>query len=72
MKVNLNIDNKTYSVSRGLTIMEAARKVGIEIPSLCHMKLHDVNIENKPAGCRICVVEVAGRKNLVPACCSEV
>ena len=71
MKVNLNIDNKTYTVPRGLTILEAARKVGIEIPTLCHMKLHDVNIENKPAGCRICVVEVAGRKNLVPACCSE-
>ncbi len=71
MKVNLNIDNKTYTVPRGLTILEAARKVGIEIPTLCHMKLHDVNIENKPAGCRICVVEVAGHKNLVPACCSE-
>lgn len=71
MKVNLNIDNKAYTVPRGLTILEAAHKVGIEIPTLCHMKLHDVNIENKPAGCRICVVEVEGRKNLVPACCSE-
>jgi NADP-reducing hydrogenase subunit HndD len=71
MKINLNIDNKAYTVPRGLTILEAAHKVGIEIPTLCHMKLHDVNIENKPAGCRICVVEVAGRKNLVPACCSE-
>lgn len=71
MKINLNIDNKSYTVPRGLTILEAASKVGIEIPTLCHMKLHDVNIENKPAGCRICVVEVAGRKNLVPACCSE-
>lgn len=72
MKVNLNIDNKTYTVPRGITILEAAHKVGIEIPNLCHMKLHDINIENKPGGCRICVVEVAGRKNLVPACCSEV
>lgn len=72
MKVNLNIDNKTYTVPRGLTILEAAHKVGIEIPNLCHMKLHDLNIENKPGGCRICVVEVDGRKNLVPSCCSEV
>jgi NADP-reducing hydrogenase subunit HndD len=36
------------------------------------MKLHDLNIENKPGGCRVCVVEVEGRRNLAPACCTEV
>ncbi len=35
------------------------------------MKLDDLNIENKPGGCRICVVEVDGRRNLAPACCTE-
>jgi NADP-reducing hydrogenase subunit HndD len=36
------------------------------------MKLDDLNIENKPGGCRVCVVEVEGRRNLAPACCTEV
>jgi NADP-reducing hydrogenase subunit HndD len=36
------------------------------------MKLDDLNIENKPGGCRICVVEVNGRRNLAPACCTDV
>jgi NADP-reducing hydrogenase subunit HndD len=35
------------------------------------MSLGDMNIENKPGGCRICVVEVEGRKNLAPACCTD-
>lgn len=70
--VKLNIDNKVISVPKGTTILDAAVKVGIDIPTLCHMKLHDMNIENKPGGCRICVVEVEGRKNLAPACCTEV
>lgn len=72
MKVNITIDNKQHIVPRGLTVLEAAHKVGVEIPSLCYMKLHDIKIENKPGACRICVVEVKGRKNLVPSCCTEV
>ncbi len=72
MKVNITIDNKQHTVPRGLTVLEAAHKVGVEIPSLCYMKLHDIKIENKPGACRICVVEVKGRKNLVPSCCTEV
>jgi NADP-reducing hydrogenase subunit HndD len=35
------------------------------------MELHDLNIENKPGGCRICVVEVQGRRNLAPACITK-
>ncbi len=70
--VKLRIDNKEINVPKGTTILDAAVKVGIDIPTLCHMKLHDMNIENKPGGCRICVVEVAGRKNLAPACCTAV
>jgi NADP-reducing hydrogenase subunit HndD len=45
--------------------------MGVEIPTLCHMELHDLNIENKPGGCRICVVEVQGRRNLAPACITK-
>lgn len=70
--VQLTIDNKPVVVKKGITILEAASSAGIHIPTLCHMKLDDLNIENKPGGCRICVVEVKGRRNLAPACCTEV
>ncbi|MFZ5431961.1 MAG: NADH-dependent [FeFe] hydrogenase, group A6 [Bacteroidota bacterium] len=69
--INLKIDNKPVVVKKGTTILEAAKSIGIHIPTLCYMKLDDLNIENKPGGCRICVVEVKGRKNLAPACCTE-
>ena len=69
--INLTIDNKSVVVKKGTTILEAAKSIGIHIPTLCYMKLDDLNIENKPGGCRICVVEVKGRRNLAPACCTE-
>ncbi|MGQ7869098.1 NADH-dependent [FeFe] hydrogenase, group A6 [Sunxiuqinia sp. sy24] len=70
--INLTIDKKPLVVKKGTTILEAASSIGIDIPTLCHMNLHDMNIENKPGGCRVCVVEVTGRRNLAPACCTEV
>lgn len=70
--INITVDNKPVVVKKGTTILEAANSIGIHIPTLCYMKLDDLNIENKPGGCRICVVEVKGRKNLAPACCTEV
>jgi len=70
--INVKIDNKPVVVREGTTILEAASNIGIKIPTLCYMKLEDLNIENKPGGCRICVVEVKGRRNLAPACCTEV
>ncbi|MCG6186891.1 NADH-dependent [FeFe] hydrogenase, group A6 [Maribellus maritimus] len=70
--INLTIDNKSIVVKNGTTILEAASGIGVHVPTLCHMKLHDLNIENKPGGCRVCVVEVEGRRNLAPACCTEV
>jgi NADP-reducing hydrogenase subunit HndD len=69
--VKINIDNKTVEVPAGTTIYKAARELGIEIPVLCYMELHDLKIENKPAGCRICVVEVQGRRNLAPSCVTK-
>ncbi len=70
--INLTIDNKSLVVKKGTTILEAASSIGIDVPTLCHMHLHDMNIENKPGGCRVCVVEVKGRRNLAPACCTDV
>jgi NADP-reducing hydrogenase subunit HndD len=70
--INLTIDNKPVVVKSGTTILEAASGIGVHVPTLCHMKLDDLNIENKPGGCRVCVVEVEGRRNLAPACCTDV
>ena len=70
--IRLTIDKKTVEVEPGTTILKAAHKAGVEIPTLCHFELCDMGIENKPGGCRICVVEVEGRRNLAPSCITEV
>ena len=71
-KIKLTIDNKTLEVEKGTTIYKAAKKIGVEIPVLCYMDLGDLNIEHKPGGCRMCSVEVEGRRNLAPSCSTEV
>jgi len=70
--VKLTIDNKEVEVPKGTTIYKAAKEIGIDIPVLCYMNLEDIGVENKPGGCRVCVVEVEGRKNLAPSCATEV
>jgi NADP-reducing hydrogenase subunit HndD len=69
--IKLTIDNKEVEVAKGTTMLTAAKQIGVEIPTLCHMHLKDMNIEHKPGGCRICVVEVDGRRNLAPSCNSK-
>jgi NADP-reducing hydrogenase subunit HndD len=69
--VKLTIDKKSIEVPKGTTIYKAAKQLGIDIPVLCYMELKDLKIENKPAGCRICVVEVEGRRNLAPSCSTD-
>lgn len=66
--ITLKIDNQEIRVPKGTTILEAARNMGIDIPTLCYMNLKDLCIKNAPASCRLCVVEVEGRKNLAPSC----
>ena len=61
--VNLTIDGMAVSVPQGTTILEAARSVGINIPSLCYLK--DIN---EIAACRVCVVEIEGIQKLVASC----
>ncbi len=64
--ISLTIDGQTVAVPRGTTILQAARKLGIEIPTLCYHQ-HET-----PVGvCRLCVVEVKGARTLVPACARE-
>lgn len=72
--IKLTIDNKEVIVPEGTTILEASKSVGIKIPTLCFMKLDELHYENSPGSCRICVVEIAGNKKLMPSCktlCAE-
>jgi NADP-reducing hydrogenase subunit HndD len=61
--ISLNINNLKVEVPEGTMLLEAAKKVGVRIPTLC-------NIENKPAkgACRVCLVEVKGGRSLVASC----
>lgn len=61
--VNIKINNMPLSVPKGISILEAARYAGIEIPTLCYLK--DMN---EIGACRICMVEVKGARSLVSAC----
>ena len=67
-KINLTIDGRQVSVNPGTTILDAAKACGIDIPTLCHIHLEGTCVNSHPASCRMCVVEVAGRRNLAPAC----
>ena len=63
--IKLTMDGQAVEVEEGQTLLDAAKALGFEIPTLCHHKAVP------PAGaCRICVVEVTGggRPGLVPAC----
>ncbi len=71
-QIKLTIDGKSVEVPKGTTIYKAAKSLGIDIPILCYMDLKGLNIENKPGGCRICVVEVEGRRNLASSCSTDV
>ena len=61
--VNIKINNMPLSVPGGISILEAARYAGIEIPTLCYLKEL-----NEIGACRICMVEVKGARSLVSAC----
>ena len=68
MLVNIKINGKNYVEDSSLTILKACKKNGIHIPTLCYLFHAESNFEHKPASCRVCVVEIEGRRNLVPAC----
>ena len=65
--INMKINGMPLSVPKNYTILEAAREIGIDIPTLCHMKGR-----NEIGACRICVCEVKGARSLVAACVAPV
>ena len=61
--IKINIDGRDIEVEKGITVLTAARKANIDIPTLCFLK------EINAAGdCRMCIVEVEGRRGFVPSC----
>jgi len=69
--VNITINDVKLQVPEGTTVLQAAKLININIPTLCHLDLHDIKMVNKAASCRVCLVEVEGRRNLAPACATE-
>ena len=67
MSSKLTINDHTIEVEDGMTILAAAKQLGIEIPTLCHLD----GVEPFTS-CFLCVVEVEGRRNLVPSCTAPV
>ena len=61
--IKLNIDGIDVEVEKGTSVLEAARKVNIDIPTLCFLK----GI-NAAGDCRMCLVEIEGRRALTPSC----
>ncbi len=63
-KVNIKIEGQSYQVEQGLTILEAAKECGYEIPSLCAFNHGECSL----ASCRVCLVEATGARGLVASC----
>src|SRR5689334_21323758 len=66
-EIEIKIDGKSIRIPETATILEACRSIGIDVPTLCYLEnLTPANV------CRVCVVEMAGARTLVPACSRRV
>ena len=65
--INLKIDDKEIQVEEGTTILQAARQASIDIPTLCFLK--DIN---EIGDCRMCIVQVDGRRGFATSCIQKV
>lgn len=70
--INVTINDIKVSVPENYTVLEAAKTVNVKIPTLCHLNLHDLKAVNRSASCRVCLVEIEGRKILAPSCSTYV
>lgn len=62
--VNIKIEGKDFQVDSGLTVLEACRKCGFDIPSLCSFNHGQCSL----ASCRVCLVEIKGARGLCASC----
>ena len=65
--ISLTIDGNPVTVEEGTTILQAAKSIGVDIPTLCFLK--DIN---EVGDCRMCIVEVEGRKGFATSCIQKV
>ena len=72
MLCHIKINNIEFQEDSSLTILQVAKKHGIKIPTLCYLKKEESHFEHKPASCRVCLVEIVGKKTLVPACATYI
>ena len=70
--INLTINGKNVEVSEATTVLDAARSLNINIPTLCHMDLQDIKFVNKLASCRVCLVEDLDKGKFIPSCATFV
>jgi len=70
--VNITLNGVKLQVEAGQTILDVAAANGIKIPTLCHLNMAEIKMVNKIGSCRVCMVEVEGRANLMPACVTQV
>jgi len=67
----VNVDGRVVEVPEGSAIIDATRKAGVTVPTLCYFE-QQKEITGLNSSCRVCVVEVTGRKNLATACSTPV
>jgi len=67
-EIKLNLDGQDIIVEEGLTVLDAAKRAGIKIPTLCTMP----ELGFSPGSCRVCVVEVEGAPTLSASCMTDV
>lgn len=65
--INLTIDGRNIEVREGTTILQAAAKLNIDIPTLCYLK--EIN---EIGDCRMCLVEVEGKRGFATSCIQKV
>lgn len=64
--IKLNIDGIDVEIEKGKTVLDAAKKVNIDIPTLCFLK--EIN---EAGDCRMCLVEIEGRRGYSPSCITK-
>nr|MCU0956732.1 2Fe-2S iron-sulfur cluster-binding protein [Hydrogenophaga sp.] len=62
--IPFTLDGQRQEAQPGETLLQVARRVGIELPHLCHSERL-----GSPGNCRACVVEIEGERVLAPSCC---
>ncbi|TDT67428.1 NAD(P)-dependent iron-only hydrogenase catalytic subunit [Hypnocyclicus thermotrophus] len=70
--VKIKINGIEVEAPKNSTILTAAKSIGINIPTLCHLNIGSIGFINNHASCRMCVVEVNGNENLYPSCETKV